>query len=172
MMNLKPNLWTLLFITALAVLAYTYLGQEAPSTPVVEIPVSDQDSISLGKYEIDPNSFESMRSQFLFVRNYIYNDVSNLIPDPAPSYYRIEWDELDELYDQQPADYLYIIPIVENFKKPDGSCSKAVSLAFSKVEPNFGGPTQFGNDLVYNFATPCPPLCDDERDALAVICKE
>ena len=159
-MSLKPNLWTVLFFLSIALWGYTQWSttneQDAATTDPLKIELY---RMKYADYQVGDSLYKNLVLPYL-------ND-SLAPPNLGIDSYKIEWEELTELYQQQPTSHLYIIPIMESFDLPKQGCQNALSLAFSTVPPD----QVTAQGAIYNFATPCPPLCSDNRSAHEVVCK-
>ncbi|WP_020536155.1 hypothetical protein [Lewinella cohaerens] len=175
-MNLKPNLWTLIFaLTAGAWFWNIYMNDSLTVGPSPEI-VTKEDTPLLGeksdleilnllsRYEITPAEYKKNRGRYVgFVKDCMQTQCLT-VEYTGPSYYKIHRNEIDEFSKLDTGGYFYLIPIIEDIKTSDGACKTALTLAFTKERPETEGVIKElgANDKIYNFATPCPPLCEDE----------
>jgi hypothetical protein len=162
-MNLKPNLWTLLFLLAAGVLTYQQLSSKGNTDTADAAPASAvktvSDSISskvavemiatyMERYQrvlSDPNAKINGRTVL---------DTTGVVA--IPLYFKLERNEIAEIFRHFGGQQVYA---VLGLLPGANGARDTIDLILSDVEPNKGN--IFLKGTFYDFATPCPPLCDE-----------
>lgn len=169
-MNLKPNLWTLIFLLTAG--AWFYTAQDSPSLPPYGSlpPISDvkKDSISEENFIKGRKLYEELYSQYIKADSFPELEYATI------SYLKLEEDEIASLYAHDQGKHIYAVPFIDSiYYQVKGEatprCFPALNIAFSTVNPG----VHPENDLppagdFYNFSAPCPPLCAEEELNLCI----
>lgn len=153
-MNLKPNLWTLLFVLAIGGLYYTYStnnDEASLSAPcdldvIKEIVVLPKDSFDV-RYEAYKDRYLSvMKDTSLHLDSLI--GVKNLDIE----YYKLVPTELEQIYckyinEGKPDVYIY--PIIQDVTADSSLIDLAIVMSDER-----------GEKTHFDFTAPCPTLCD------------
>lgn len=156
-MNLKPNLWTLLFVLAVGALFYTYNSNSAESA--VYNPCNPDPAKSVKIVRIPDTTFQDQykayEEKYLSVMQDTSLHLDSLIgvKNLDIRYYKLAVTELEQMY----CDYMgkgkpdvYVYPIIQS-PTPD---SNILELVFAMSDER--GATSY-----FDFTAPCPTLCDE-----------
>lgn len=167
-MNLKPNLWTLLFVLTAG--AWFYTSQDAPRNDLSFIPINvlKKDSISQKNFIQGRMLFDSMFNKFIHADSFPDLEYAEV------KYFKLEEDEIASLYAHDQGKHIYAVPFIDSiYYKIEGEkdyrCFPAINIAFSTINPGKNPADMMppgGN--FYNFSAPCPPLCDTTELQLCV----
>jgi len=153
-MNLKPNLWTVLFLLTAGWLFYTSM--------------SDKESAIDKSVPIDPPTSQidadTARARIEGYQNSIYPHLSNdtllkkLNLIAFPKYFKIAPHELQEIVDSHTRwDSLHVYALLSLMPSEKGS-TDTIDLIFSYVEKDT---RSWQEGTFYDFSKPCPPLCNE-----------
>lgn len=159
-MNLKPNLWTLLFLLAAAALIYTQWADSPSATPEILPPsnVAISDSI-------DRDTAWAMMSRYMIKFKDVLDDDSIQVNGKSildttgvvavPWYFRLEKNEIAEIFNHYGGQQVYAVLALLPGQR---GARDTIDLLLSDVEPS--PKNTFIQGTFYDFATPCPPLCE------------
>lgn len=113
-MNLKPNLWTLLFVLT--------VGAGYYNIAITNVKSADN------KYQISSEKYNDIRHQFLAEKEMLRNRFSkgeddHLIDQILPTYFVLEKEELDLINKEMLNDLdgkIYLMTVWGNFRKSEG----------------------------------------------------
>ena len=161
-MNLKPNLWTLLFFIAAGALYFSISNQENyTKTQLVNHVHPDNDDIIYPKY---PRAkFDSVRHRYL--KRYV-NRVDTMealkeavgVANLGIKGYQFAHDQFKTMfqeYDSMTHPDVYIYPVI--IPGATRSALDTLDLFFLVKER---GEKELSTDTFYDFTRPCPPTCD------------
>lgn len=156
-MNLKPNLWTVLFLLTAGWLFYTTMSSEGPATVKPLPPPSD--SIPAEQAIEMIAAYDAKVAAFL-------NDTAHQVNGKplleamdvvaAPIYFKLEANELQEIIAHWGGQNVYALLALK--PSTNANARDTIDLIFSDVEPGEG--RIFLEGTFYDFSTPCPPLCN------------
>lgn len=160
-MNLKPNLWTLLFALAAAALVYvvTSNGSSAPATTdtqasseASEVNPLVGDTIN---WHIAKARIEAYKQRVIpQIKKDHVSDSSGVV-NADVRWFRLRQDEVKFMAESFDGEYVYaMMNIIGNTGKTD-----TVDVLFTNVAPKPDGTLLPGR--YYDFTQPCPPLCDE-----------
>jgi hypothetical protein len=162
-MNLKPNLWTLLFVLAAGVLAYQQLSSKSNTETAGVIPAS---AIAAGSDSIPSRAAVEMIATYMERYQRVLSDPNAKINGRTvldttgvvaiPIYFKLERNEIAEIFRHFGGQQVYA---VLGLLPGANGARDTIDLILSDVEPNKGN--IFLQGTFYDFATPCPPLCDE-----------
>lgn len=160
-MNLKPNLWTLFFLLAAGALIYTQMQPSAE--PVQEVTAQATVAVS----DSIPNRVaQQMIINYLQQFETVLNDPKTKIGKKTvlettgvaavPAYFKLEKNEIAEIFRHFGGAQVYaVLGLLPGAK----GARDTIDLLLSDVEPDTT--KTFLQGTFYDFATPCPPLCDE-----------
>ncbi len=162
-MNLKPNLWTLLFLLAAGVLAYQQLPSKG-NTDIVE--ATSSLNIADGSDSIPSREAVQMIATYMERYQRVLSDPNAKINGRTvldttgvvaiPLYFKLERNEIAEIFRHFGGQQVYA---VLGLLPGANGARDTIDLILSDVEPGKGN--IFLEGTFYDFATPCPPLCDE-----------
>jgi hypothetical protein len=171
-MNLKPNLWTLLFLLAAAALAYQYftpsVQEDTPTTPPTEegevlgtFLLTEQEQtklFSISLYKLTANTQRTEYVRYANTLKTLLKDVDiNGITNVDVQHFKLDVASLRSLMqvnENNGDNEMYAILVV----KQEGD-KKVIDLVFSDKNPRS---EDFATTArVFDFSTPCPTLCDE-----------
>lgn len=172
-MNLKPNLWTLLFVLIAG--AWWYTAQQTPVSVADSFICNiDFSQNFAAKDSISEKDFKDGRKLYeLLFKNQIDPKSFPGLTDPKANYFRIEQAEIAKLFAINCGQHVYAVPFVDMIENVDssGQCLPYINLAFSTIPPgkNADDVLPPGGQF-YNFSAPCPPLCD--TSSVMMLCEK
>jgi hypothetical protein len=159
-MNLKPNLWTLLFLLAAAALIYVQwvssalvVQEERPPSTVALSDTIDRDT-----------AWAMLDQYFLKFKDVLDNDSIHIngktILDTTgvvavPVYFKLEKNEIAEIFTHYGGQQVYAVLALLPGQR---GARDTIDLLLSDVEPD--PKNTFVQGTFYDFSTPCPPLCE------------
>lgn len=160
-MNLKPNLWTLLFLLAAGALIYTQMQPSAEAEQAVSVQETAAASDS-----IPARQAQQMIINYLQKFETVLNDTTTKIDGKSvlettgvvavPAYFKFEENEIAEIFRHFGGKQVYaVLGLLPGAK----GARDTIDLILADVEPDSG--KIFLQGTFYDFATPCPPLCDE-----------
>ncbi|MEQ8706846.1 MAG: hypothetical protein RIC19_23135 [Phaeodactylibacter sp.] len=162
-MNLKPNLWTLLFLLAAGVLAYQQLSSKGNTDTADAAPASAVKTVS---DSISSKVAVEMIATYMERYQRVLSDTSAKINGRSvldttgvvaiPVYFKLERNEIAEVFRHFGGQQVYA---VLGLLPGANGARDTIDLILSDVEPGKGN--IFLQGTFYDFATPCPPLCDE-----------
>lgn len=168
-MNFKLNLWTLLFVLTAGAWFFTSFGKDSKALSLMDNALPYNSWLNYG---IDTVHYFEGRAEYSHLMDCIDTTCTiatggAMLPSvPAAAYYKIQRAEIDSFSQHISGDYFYIVPIIDEIRKDTTAgypCSKMISLAFTTQRPSTHPDSVYNATArIYNFATPCPPLCDNQ----------
>lgn len=153
-MNLKPNLWTLLFVIAAGAFLYLLSAKKEPAVTTVENNVKNEQSNVTLRDTISKE--EAVHRYEAYADRMIVNiatcglNSKARVDNADVVFFHLPKDEVREMLSLFGGKDVYGILNIEN---PNDSIG-IVDLMFSDKKPRSEGAVYF------DFSTPCPTLCD------------
>jgi len=162
-MNLKPNLWTLLFLLTAGALIYTQLPltsttDNAESTLTVETESASDSIPSRVAIQMIANYTAQFQRVLIDTTTKINGrsvlDTTGVVA--VPVYFKLEKNEIAEIFKHFGGQQVYaVLGLLPGAR----GARDTIDLILADVEPDSGH--IFLQGTFYDFATPCPPLCDE-----------
>lgn len=163
-MNLKPNIWTLLFLIAAIALTYQYLQPqevitlpsepttvldwESPESPIYSLSISRDTVIQQMAYYRDSIAIPSKALQ---TNGEFPSRINNL----DIRHFKIEEHLMATMMDINKGENVYAIPVLQAV----GRNSLMIDIVFSNVDPDS---SHFSTSaMIFDFSSPCPTLCNE-----------
>ena len=165
-MNLKPNLWTVLFLLAAAVSAYQYFGTPQPKSPN-PTPAEEKEALVLSQ-EMQGQLFQlalprdvvrqQIESYSLLANQFALQqqrgNLSGTVENICVKYFKLNDNLMHTMVALTEGVDVYAIPVLQQMDNG----KVMIDLVFSDTNPNA---SNFNAEArVFDFSKPCPTLCD------------
>ena len=170
-MNLKPNLWTVLFLLAAAALAYQYFTPTVEETPPPPPPTDDevlgtfllteQEQNTLLSISLPNISANTQRAEYATYAETLKSALKNVdimgISNIDVQHFKLDvasMRSLMQVNEERGDNEMYAVLVV---KTEQGK--RVIDLVFSNDHPNSEEFTTTA--MIFDFSKPCPTLCDE-----------
>jgi hypothetical protein len=168
-MNLKPNLWTVLFLITAVALYYVWSSKNSINTTPNTAVQQNVSAIT----EKDPKETKPLVMRGAFMRDY-QNYLDRYVPavkEQNVAYsanvanagilaYELAYKQLEDMYSRYDSlgdPRVYVYPVIRSSIPENSAVADTLDLYFLIKET---GEAPNESDTFYDFTRPCPPTCD------------